>query len=93
MMNFINRIPVTFVKGKGLRLWDEDGKEYLDFVGGWAVDSLGHCHPVLTKALAEQAKTLIHVSNAYYTVPLGKLAELLVTNSCFDKVFFCQQRS
>ncbi len=87
-MNFINRIPVTFVKGQGLRLWDEEGKEYLDFVGGWAVDSLGHCHPVLTGALNEQAGTLIHVSNAYYTLPLGKLAELLVTNSCFDKVFF-----
>ncbi|HSW57454.1 MAG TPA: aspartate aminotransferase family protein [Dehalococcoidales bacterium] len=89
MMNFINRIPVTFVKGQGVRLWDEDGKEYLDFVGGWAVDSLGHCHPVLTKALIEQARELIHVSNAYYTLPLGKLAELLVTSSCFQKVFFC----
>jgi acetylornithine/N-succinyldiaminopimelate aminotransferase len=88
MMGFINRIPVTFVKGKGMRLWDEDGKEYLDYVGGWAVDSLGHCPPVLSKALAEQSKTLIHVSNAYYTVPLGKLAELLVTKSCFDKIFF-----
>jgi acetylornithine/N-succinyldiaminopimelate aminotransferase len=88
MMNFIKRIPVTFVKGKGLHLWDEDGKEYLDFVGGWAVDSLGHCHPVLTKALTEQSKLLIHVSNAYYTLPLGKLAELLVKNSCLDKVFF-----
>jgi acetylornithine/N-succinyldiaminopimelate aminotransferase len=88
-MNFINRIPVTFVKGKGLRLWDEDGKEYLDFVGGWAVDSLGHCPTILARAISEQSKTLIHVSNAYYTQPLGKLAELLVTNSCFDKVFFC----
>jgi predicted acetylornithine/succinylornithine family transaminase len=88
MMNFINRIPVTFVKGQGLKLWDEDGKEYLDWVGGWAADSLGHCHPVLSQALAEQSKTLIHVSNAYYTLPLGKLAELLVNNSCFDKVFF-----
>jgi acetylornithine/N-succinyldiaminopimelate aminotransferase len=88
MMNFIKRIPITFVKGKGLHLWDEDGKEYLDFVGGWAVDSLGHCHPVLTKALTEQSKLLIHVSNAYYTLPLGKLAELLAKNSCLDKVFF-----
>lgn len=88
MMNFIKRIPVTFVKGKGLHLWDENGKEYLDFVGGWAVDSLGHCHPVLTEALIEQSKSLIHVSNAYYTLPLGKLAELLVKNSCLDKVFF-----
>jgi acetylornithine/N-succinyldiaminopimelate aminotransferase len=88
MMNFINRIPVTFVKGKGLKLWDEDGKEYLDFVGGWAVDSLGHCPPVLSKALSKQSKTLIHVSNAYYTQPLGQLAELLVTHSCFDQIFF-----
>jgi acetylornithine/N-succinyldiaminopimelate aminotransferase len=87
MMNFINRIPLTFVKGQGLRLWDEEGKEYLDFVGGWAVDSLGHCHPVLTQALCEQAQSLIQVSNHYYTPPLGKLAELLVKNSCFDKVF------
>ena len=88
MMKFIKRIPVTFVKGEGLRLWDENGKKYLDFVGGWAADSLGHCHPVLVEALTDQAKTLIHVSNAYYTLPLGKLAELLVNNSCMDRVFF-----
>jgi acetylornithine/N-succinyldiaminopimelate aminotransferase len=88
MMNFIKRIPLTFVKGRGLHLWDENGKEYLDFVGGWAADSLGHCHPVLSQTLSEQAKTLIHVSNAYYTLPLGKLAELLVKNSCLDRVFF-----
>ncbi len=88
MMNFISRIPVTFVKGRGLRLWDEEGKEYLDFVGGWAVNSLGHCHPVLTEAITEQANTLVHVSNAYYTTPLARLAELLVKNSCLDKVFF-----
>jgi acetylornithine/N-succinyldiaminopimelate aminotransferase len=88
MMNFIKRIPITFVKGQGLRLWDENGKEYLDYVGGWAADSLGHCHPVLAGALAEQAKTLIHISNAYYHPHLGKLAELLANNSCFDKVFF-----
>jgi len=88
MMNFISRIPITFVKGKGMRLWDENGKEYLDFVGGWAADSLGHCPPILAKALREQSRTLVHVSNAYYNVPLGKLAELLVKNSCFDRVFF-----
>jgi len=88
MMNFINRIPLTFVKGKGMRLWDENGKEYLDFVGGWAANSLGHCPPVLTKALRDQSRTLIHCSNAYYNVPLGKLAELLCKNSCFDRVFF-----
>ncbi len=88
MMNFINRVPITFVKGRGLRLWDEDGKEYLDYVGGWAADSLGHCHPVLSQALAEQSETLIHVSNHFYNVPLGKLAELLVKNSCMDRAFF-----
>jgi acetylornithine/N-succinyldiaminopimelate aminotransferase len=88
MMNFIKRIPITFVKGQGLRLWDENGKEYLDFVGGWAADSLGHCHPVLAGALAEQARTLIHISNAYYHPYLGLLAELLAKNSCFHKVFY-----
>jgi acetylornithine/N-succinyldiaminopimelate aminotransferase len=88
MMNFIKRIPITFVKGQGLRLWDENGKEYLDFVGGWAVDSLGHCPGVLTRALSHQARTLIQVSNAYYNLPAGQLAELLIQNSCFHKVFF-----
>jgi acetylornithine/N-succinyldiaminopimelate aminotransferase len=88
MMNFINRVPITFVKGQGLYLWDENGKKYLDFVGGWAVDSLGHCHPVLTKALSEQARTLIQVSNHFYNIPLGKLAELLVKNSSLNKAFF-----
>jgi acetylornithine/N-succinyldiaminopimelate aminotransferase len=89
IMKFINRIPLTLVKGEGARVWDDSGKEYLDFVGGWAVDSLGHCHPVLAKTLAEQAKTLIQVSNAYYNIPVVQLAELLVTNSCLQKAFFC----
>ncbi|PIZ27111.1 MAG: aspartate aminotransferase family protein, partial [Chloroflexi bacterium CG_4_10_14_0_8_um_filter_46_9] len=65
------------------------GKQYLDFVGGWAVDSLGHCHPALVNALEEQAKTLIQASNQFYTVPAIKLAQLLVENSCLDRVFFC----
>jgi len=88
MMNFINRVPVTFVRGEGMYLWDDRGKQYLDFVGGWAVDSLGHCHPVLTRAICEQAATLIQVSNAYYTLPQARLAELLVNNSCLNKAFF-----
>jgi predicted acetylornithine/succinylornithine family transaminase len=88
MMDFIRRIPITFIKGKGLRLWDDKGKEYLDFVGGWAVNSLGHCHPVLTKAITDQCNTLIQISNAYYNIPMVELAELLVKNSCLDKVFF-----
>jgi acetylornithine/N-succinyldiaminopimelate aminotransferase len=89
IINFIKRTPLTLVKGEGARVWDDTGKKYLDFVGGWAVDSLGHCHPVLAKALAEQARTLIQVSNQYYTIPMAQLAELLVKNSCMQKVFIC----
>lgn len=82
------RLPVVLVKGKGARVWDDTGKEYLDFVGGWAVNCLGHAHPVVVKALAAQAKKLIHTSNQFYTVPQLQLAELLVKNSCLDRVFF-----
>jgi len=88
-LQMIKRLPVTLVRGKGARVWDDRGKEYLDFVGGWAVNSLGHCHPVVTQTIAEQANTLIHTSNQFYTIPQIRLAELLVQNSCFDKVFFC----
>jgi acetylornithine/N-succinyldiaminopimelate aminotransferase len=88
-MRIINRLPVTLVRGKGARVWDTEGKEYLDFVAGSAVNSLGHCHPVVVNALTEQAKTLIHTSNLFYTIPQLQLAELLVGNSCLDRVFFC----
>ncbi|MBE9483039.1 MAG: acetylornithine transaminase [Chloroflexi bacterium] len=88
-MSTVERVPVTLVKGMGARVWDEDGREYLDFVGGWAVNSLGHCHPVVVEAVVEQVHTLIQASNQYYTVPQVRLAELLVQNSCLDKVFFC----
>jgi len=88
-MPTVKRIPVTLVRGQGARVWDEDGREYLDFVGGWAVDSLGHCHPVVVEAVTEQVQTLIQASNQFYTVPQIRLAELLVQNSCLDKVFFC----
>ena len=88
-MRTIKRLPITLVRGKGARVWDVEGKEYLDFVGGWAVNSLGHCHPVVVKALTEQAKTLIQVSNQFYTIPQVQLAKLLVDNSCLDRVFFC----
>ena len=86
-MQTIVRIPVTLVKGQGVRVWDDRGKEYLDFVGGLAVNCLGHCHPVVANAVAEQAHTLMQTSNWYYTVPQIRLAELLVENSCLDKVF------
>ena len=88
-MKTFERVPVTLVRGEGARVWDENGREYLDFVGGWAVNSLGHCHPAVTEAVAEQAHILIQASNQFYTVPQIRLAELLVENSCLDKVFFC----
>ena len=88
-MRTVERLPVTLVRGQGARVWDEDGREYLDFVGGWAVNSLGHCHPVVVEAVVEQVHTLIQASNQFYTVPQVRLAELLVQNSCLDKVFFC----
>lgn len=89
MMGTPKRVPGVYVKGKGARLWDENGKEYLDFVAGWAVDSLGHCHPAVVKAVTEQVQTLIQTSNQFYTIPQLRLAELLVENSWLDKVFFC----
>ena len=73
-MHTVERIPVTLVRGYGARVWDEDGREYLDFVGGWAVDSLGHCHPVVVQAVTEQVQTLIHTSNQFYTIPQIQLA-------------------
>jgi acetylornithine/N-succinyldiaminopimelate aminotransferase len=89
MFQTYGRFPVTLVKGDGCRVWDEHGKEYIDFVGGIAVCSLGHSSPVVTKALIEQSKELVHVSNLYYTVPQTRLAKLLVENSFADRVFFC----
>jgi len=87
-MTAVERVPLTVVKGQGARVWDEEGREYLDFVGGWAVNSLGHCHPVVTRAVTEQAHLLIQTSNQFYTIPQIRLAQLLVQNSCLDKVFF-----
>lgn len=83
------RYPLTLVKGEGVRLWDEEGREYTDFVSGIAVCSLGHSHPALTEALSRQAALLVHVSNLFYTEPQVKLAEWLVRKSFADKVFFC----
>ncbi len=83
------RLPVTLVRGEGSRVWDEDGREYLDCVAGIAAVSLGHCHPEVVKAVQEQAASLMHVSNYYYTVPQVKLAQLLCEHTAMDKVFFC----
>jgi acetylornithine aminotransferase/acetylornithine/N-succinyldiaminopimelate aminotransferase len=82
-----NRFPAAMVKGSGCRLWDADGKEYLDFLAGIAVCSLGHCHPRVTEAICRQAGSLVHVSNLFHTPPQIELAELL-TRHCFaDRVF------
>jgi len=83
------RQPVVIERGEGARAWDVDGNEYLDFVGVVAVNTLGHAHRVVANAIAEQAKTLIHTSNLFYTKPMIQLAKLLVENSCLDRVFFC----
>lgn len=88
-LQVVRRQPVVIVKGDGTKVWDEDGKEYLDFTAGWAVNNLGHCHPVVADAVAEQARTLMQTSNQFYTVPQVKLAKLLVENSCMDRVFVC----
>lgn len=84
-----NRFPAAMVKGSGCRLWDADGKEYLDFLAGIAVCSLGHCHPKVTEAICRQAGSLVHVSNLFHTQPQIELAELLVGNSFADRVFMC----
>jgi len=82
-----NRFPAAMVKGSGCRLWDADGKEYLDFLAGIAVCSLGHCHPKVTEAICRQAGSLVHVSNLFHTPPQIELAELLVGHSFADRVF------
>lgn len=87
-MHVVNRQPVVIERGSGARVWDVNGKEYLDFTAGWAVDNLGHSHPAVTSAIQEQAATLIQTSNQFYTIPQLLLAEALVENSCLDKVFF-----
>lgn len=89
IMKTYGRYPIVPVKGEGCRLWDADGKEYLDFLAGVAVNNLGHCHPRVVKAIQEQAATLIHCSN-YYQIPQQiELAELLCSHSFADKAFFC----
>jgi acetylornithine/N-succinyldiaminopimelate aminotransferase len=89
IMNTYKRFPLVLVKGAGQKVWDENGREYLDFVAGIAVCSLGHSHPKVVAAIKEQAEKLMHVSNLYYTEPQAQAARILVENSFADKVFFC----
>jgi acetylornithine/N-succinyldiaminopimelate aminotransferase len=84
-----SRFPIVLEKGEGATLWDVNGKAYVDFVAGIAVCNLGHAHPDISSALCDQARTLFHVSNLYYTIPQVELAALLVENSFADRVFFC----
>jgi acetylornithine/N-succinyldiaminopimelate aminotransferase len=89
VMNTYKRFPLALSRGAGARVWDIDGREYLDMTAGIAVCSLGHAHPGVISAIRKQAETLMHVSNLYYTEPQAYFARLLVENSFADKVFFC----
>ncbi len=89
LMNTYARLPVTFIKGQGVWLWDDKDEKYLDALSGVAVCGLGHCHPRLTRAICEQAGTLIHTSNLFHIQKQEQLAERLVALSGMDNAFFC----
>ncbi len=89
IINTYGARKLALVRGDGVRLWDAEGREYLDFFAGIAVCNLGHCHPKVTEAICEQARTLVHVSNLYYIEPQVKLAALLCDHCFADKWFFC----
>ena len=88
VMTTYERLPIAFVRGEGVRLWDTEGREYLDLVSGLGVAILGHCHPRVTSAIDRQAGLLLHTTNLYYIEPQAELAELLVKNSFEGKCFF-----
>ena len=89
VMSTYARYDLTLVRGSGCQVWDDRGRDYLDFVAGIATCTLGHAHPVLIQAVLEQLQSLHHVSNLYYTWPQARLAEWLTHHSCADRVFFC----
>lgn len=89
LMSTYQRQPLSIVRGRGTKVYDMEGREYLDFVGGIAVNALGHGHPDLVHAIQRQAAQLIHASNLYYTEPQVKLAKMLVDHSFADRAFFC----
>ena len=86
IQNTYGRYPLVISRGKGCTLFDEDGKQYLDFAAGIATCCLGHAHPSLIKAISDQMNKLHHCSNLYFIPEQAKLAEWLVNNSCADKV-------
>jgi len=89
VMHFVNRQPAVFIRGEGMKLWDADGKEYLDFLAGIAVCGLGHCHAKLVEAISRQASELMHVCNLYYVPQQPELAKRLTKLSGLGKSFFC----
>src|SRR5215217_3740380 len=89
VMGTYNRQQVVFVRGEGARLWDSTGREYLDFLAGIAVVGAGHCHPHVAEAIANQARTLMHISNLYHNPLQAKLAKRLCELSGMEKAFFC----
>ena len=94
VMQTYGRLPVAVVRGEGSKLWDSEGAEYLDFLTGLAVASLGHAHPEVADAIAEQARTLLHVSNLYYNdVQPWAAAQLNALLGSAARVFFCTSRA
>ena len=89
IMNTNGERSLAFVRGEAAYLWNADGKKYLDFLGGLAVNGLGHCHPNVVAAIREQAGKLLHISNLYYIKPQARLAKMLIDNSDMDQCFFC----
>jgi len=89
VMTTYGRFPLALERGEGCRVWDTEGRDYLDFVAGIATCTLGHAHPALVEAVTRQIKTLHHVSNLYYIPVQGELAKWLIEHSCADRVFFC----
>ncbi len=89
LMQTYGRLPLTMQRGSGSWLWDTEGKKYLDYTTGIAVNNLGHCHPKITDAIISQAATLVHTSNLFNIENQYALSELLVSNSFADRVFFC----
>jgi acetylornithine/N-succinyldiaminopimelate aminotransferase len=87
-MRTFNRLPVVFERGEGCYLFDEHGRQYLDLVGGIAVNILGHAHPAVVEAVTAQARKLMHTSSLYYSEPQCELAEWLIERSPADRVFF-----
>ena len=88
IMPTYTKVPIVIKKGKGKYVWDENNKKYLDFFPGWAVSTIGHCHPEVTGYIKSQLNKIIHVSNNYYNELQAKLAKEIIRNSFKGKVFF-----